>query len=153
MRDYAIVRQGSVSREDGGWVGGGPSLFISGDTIGSASRRESHSFRTVGPPQPSKRDLSYISHGCHGDCGKWLWREGFRSSAVTPLGIAMVVFCAAIARERLAGDQKWFLFLHFCFVFNKALCCAIAELYCYCTDTQMFKLFVLFPFFSRIKCG
>ena len=24
-----------------------------------------------------KQDLSYISHGCHDDCGKWLWGEGF----------------------------------------------------------------------------
>lgn len=37
-------------------------------------------------------------------------KRGFRSSAVTPVGITMVV-CAVITRELLAHDQKIFVFV------------------------------------------
>lgn len=37
-------------------------------------------------------------------------RRGFRSSAVTPVGITIVV-CAVIIRELLARDQMFFLFV------------------------------------------
>lgn len=150
MQDYIIVCHSSFSCEGDGCGDGMDrrlSLFINSDTISSASRKESHSFRTVGPPQPSKQDLSYISHGCHGDCGKWLWREGFRSGAVAPVGIDIVVFAQRSPESDwivIKNDISFYIFL-LCTRKSSAVRWHRSSII---VQTWMFKLLFLFPFFS-----
>lgn len=109
MQDYHCVlelkRHCSVNRV--GVSEANCSLFISSDTISSCLVKREPVIQNSGATLAVKAGFKLHFPWLLWRLWEVIMKRGFRSSAVTPVGITIVV-CAVIIRELLAHDQTFF---------------------------------------------